>query len=110
MTEPIKTVEEMLASIPDEPTPPRPSRTAPMHDMLPRPEGMSRQVHRRLYRFACAYQKVEPRFARPTDRKQQRRLRKQVLRNVHDATPRGAQNSSAKTSTYSCLAPLVDRV
>lgn len=84
-------------------------RIGPDMGMLPRPEGMSRPVHRKLYRFACRYHQAEPQFARPTDRKQARKLRNQVLRNRHDPAPRGKHNRSPKAA-YVRLYPLLDRV
>lgn len=58
-------------------------------NMLPRPEGMSRQTHRRLYREACRVARIEPQFARPTNKKQRRAARKQINRVWNDKPPRG---------------------
>lgn len=84
----------------NEPTTPQPT---PSYDMLPRPEGMSRQVHRRLYRFACKQVGVKPKFARPNGKKLDRAARKLGERLRNDKLPRGAvrngrRNTSAKWS------------
>lgn len=73
-----------------------PAATGSRREMLPKPEGMSRQTHRRAYKRACAIAKVDPQFARPTDKRERRRLRKQLGRLRYDATPRGSQNRSSK--------------
>jgi hypothetical protein len=67
------------------------------NEPLPRPDAMSRQVHRRLYREACRVHKVEPKFARPQGKKLERVARKQAMRYQNDARPRGVnRNTSAK--------------
>lgn len=57
-------------------------RSGPLQ-MLARPEGMSRQVHRRLYREACRIAGVDHRGygrGRPSDKAERRRERRAVNR------------------------------
>ena len=102
MTEP--SVEELLAVIPEVEGSradfDRKPATTSSAAMLPRPEGMSRQVHRRLYRLACQAVGIEPQLARPTDKKEARRLRKQLGRLDNDRAPRGTDRNRSHKVRY----------
>lgn len=62
-------------------------------EALPRPEGMSRPMYRRLYRYSCKRMGVESMRTNPTDKKEARRARKQALRSIFDKQPRSARKA-----------------